>query len=67
MCIRDRYEHYISNDIFAGYEYPMSLRAFEKRSFNKFKGYPNTSVNVYTFEANGTITPMQISGIYDAE
>lgn len=53
-----QYERYITNPIFSGYDYPMALtdiRAFEKNSFNKFEDNPSMSINIYTFQTDGTV------------
>lgn len=44
-----------------------NFRAFEKKSFIKSEGYPSISINVFTFDAIGTIVHMQISYICEAE
>lgn len=44
-----------------------NVKTFEIRSFSNFKDYPRISINMYIFDADGYIRPMQICDICGAE
>src|SRR5436190_11785738 len=65
-----QYEKYINDEIFKGFDYPMSLKdikIFEKRSFDPKYNYPSISINVYSLGENLKIVPLQVSEIYNAK
>lgn len=58
-----QYEKHVTDPIFSGYDYLLALkdiRAFERKYFNKFEDCPSMSVNIYIFQTDGTVLPMQI-------
>ncbi|MBS0018876.1 MAG: hypothetical protein KFE21_00475 [Candidatus Sulcia muelleri] len=65
-----QYEKFVNDEIFSGFEYPMSLKdiqLFEKRSSNSKYKYPKMSINIYTYDEKLNIVPLQISEVYNAE
>lgn len=63
----ERYQKYINDEIFSGFEYPMKLEDLSKFERKKFKGYPSMSINVYSLDINNTILPLKISELENAE
>lgn len=61
-----QHEKYMTDPIFSEFDYPMTLKVikeictFEKKCFNKFEGNPMMSIEVYTFQTDAEILPMNI-------
>ncbi|ORP59404.1 hypothetical protein, partial [Vibrio cholerae] len=65
-----QYQNYLNDEIFKGFDYPMSLKdikLFEKRSFDSKYNYPSMSINVYRIDEDKKIVPLQISENYNTK